>query len=61
MQFVIEGLFGLDAPIGEAPTATGALAALDPGAVLRGVVIEGRAYDVHADGRIDESTKEIPG
>lgn len=55
VQFVIEGLFGLDAPLGEAPTATGALAALDPGAVLRGVVMQGRAYDVHADGRVEES------
>lgn len=52
VQFVIEGLFGLSAPSGEDPVASGALAALDPDAVLRGVLLRGVPYDVHADGRV---------
>jgi hypothetical protein len=55
VQFVIEGLFGLDAATGEAPAARSALSELDPEAVLRGVVLRGRSYDVHADGRIEET------
>lgn len=60
VQFVIEGLFGLRAPIGggveaAVPTAGGPVARLDPSAVLRGVIVGGRAYDVHADGRVEPS------
>lgn len=51
VQFVVEGLFGLRT--GDHPTAGGPVAALDPGAVLRGVLVGGRLYDVHADGRVE--------
>lgn len=52
VQFVIEGLFGLHAPGGAEPTASGAVAALDPDAVLRGVLLRGTPHDVYADGRV---------
>jgi hypothetical protein len=52
VQFVIEGLFGLNAPAGVDPVASGALASIDPDAVLRGVLLRGAPFDVHADGRV---------
>jgi hypothetical protein len=52
VQFVIEGLFGLSAPTGVDPVASGALASLDPDAALRGVLLRGQPYDVYADGRV---------
>jgi hypothetical protein len=53
VQFVIEGLFGLTT--GAEPTAGGPVGRLDPDAVLRGVIVGGRRYDVHADGRVEPS------
>lgn len=56
VQFVIEGLFGLGSQGGAAQGAPAAVAALDPDAVLRGLLIAGLPHDVHADGRVEAST-----
>jgi hypothetical protein len=48
-------VFGISATVGAEPTASGVAASLDPTAVLRGVILGGRRYDVHADGRVERS------
>ncbi|ADB50914.1 hypothetical protein [Conexibacter woesei] len=50
-DLVIQGFFGVDVPFdGSAPRATPRLAAVDPDARLRGLVVAGRSYDVSTDG-----------
>jgi hypothetical protein len=50
-DLVIQGFFGVDAPLGGGPPrATPRLADVDPDARLRGLAIAGRRYDVTAGG-----------
>lgn len=53
VALVIESLFGIRAELDGTLTAAPVLAGLDPTAVLRGVRVGGRSYDVHADGRVE--------
>ena len=55
VQLVLDGVFGISTSVGAEPTASGVAAAMDPDAVLRGVILGGRTYDVHADGRVEPS------
>ncbi|MGD8166704.1 MGH1-like glycoside hydrolase domain-containing protein [Herbiconiux sp. P16] len=61
VDLVIESLFGaavsLDGAV--APAGPGAVSALDPAAVLRGLSSGGRLVDVHADGRVEEHTASL--
>jgi hypothetical protein len=50
VELVIEGFFGLDVPLIGPPRATPRLEHVDPNARLRGVSIDGRSYDVSAEG-----------
>lgn len=56
IELVIESLFGVTVALDGSVTAAGCVAALDPSAVLRGLRVAGRTYDVHADGRVAENT-----
>jgi hypothetical protein len=49
---VIESLFGVQAGLDGTLTAAPVIADLDPTAVLRGIRVGDRSYDVHADGRV---------
>ena len=55
VALVIDSLFGLNPAVDGSVTATGCVAALDPGAVLRNVSLPGRQVDVHADGSVVDS------
>jgi hypothetical protein len=55
VQLILDGVFGISAPAGAGPTASGVAASMDPTAVLRGVILGGVKYDVHADGRVERS------
>ncbi|MFC7623884.1 hypothetical protein [Microlunatus sp. GCM10028923] len=52
VALVIESLFGVRVGADGTVTAAPVLAGLDPGAVLHGLRVAGRTYDVHADGRV---------
>ncbi len=61
IELVIESLFGVSVALdgtgsGVTVTAAGCVAALDPSAVLRGLRVGEKSYDVHADGRVDEAS-----
>ncbi|MGO2520554.1 MAG: hypothetical protein ACTH8F_10560 [Microbacterium sp.] len=53
IELVIESLFGVTVALDGTVTAAGCVSALDPNAVLRGLRVGRRMYDVHADGRVE--------
>jgi hypothetical protein len=53
---VIESLFGVRAELDGTLTAAPVINDLDPTAVLRGIRVGDRSYDVHADGGITPSS-----
>jgi hypothetical protein len=56
IELVIEALFGVSVSADGTVRADGCVAALDPQAVLRGLRIGGRQYDVDASGRVTETS-----
>lgn len=52
IELVIEALFGVSVATDGTVTAAGCVAGIDPSAVLRGLLVGGKSYDVHADGRV---------
>lgn len=52
IELVLEGLFGIHVTTDGCVSAAGCVAALDPNAVLRGLRVGDRLYDVHADGAV---------
>ncbi|MBO9626393.1 MAG: hypothetical protein J7484_08475 [Microbacterium sp.] len=55
IELVIEALFGVSVGLDSSVRAAGCVAALDPHAVLRGLRVGDRRYDVHADGRVADA------
>ena len=55
IEMVIEALFGITVAADGTVTADGCVADLDPDAVLRGLRIGDRMYDVDASGRVSET------
>lgn len=55
IELVIESLFGVSVALDGTVTAAGCVAAIDPGATLRGLRVGAQAFDVHADGRVSPS------
>lgn len=55
IELVIEALFGVSVGLDGSVRASGCVAALDPHAVLRGLRVGERRYDVHADGRVADT------
>ncbi|MCG7413078.1 hypothetical protein MHK74_00475 [Microbacterium aurum] len=53
IELVLEALFGITVTAEGALRAGGSIAALDPGAVLRGLRVGAATVDVHADGRVE--------
>ncbi|MFC7405832.1 hypothetical protein [Georgenia alba] len=54
-ELVLRGIFGIEVSLEGTVTAGGCIADLDPGARLRGLVVQGRTYDVGADGAVTAS------
>lgn len=56
VQFVVEGLFGVEVDISGTVTAIGHLESIDPMARLRGFRVAGRVYDIAADGTVSDGS-----
>lgn len=52
IELVIEALFGVSVATDGTVTTAGCVAGIDPSAVLRGLRVGGKSYDVHADGHV---------
>ncbi len=55
VELVISALFGVTVGTDGSITAGGPIADLDPGAVLRGLLVAGREFDVYANGKVTEA------
>ncbi|MFK4791002.1 hypothetical protein [Microbacterium sp. ZW T5_56] len=57
IELVLEGLFGVSVTVNGEVRAAGCVSALDPHAVLRGLRVHDRVYDVHAGGRVERASQ----
>jgi len=55
IELVLEALFGVSVTADGVVRAAGCVSALDPQAALRGLRVGERFYDVHADGRVEQT------